>query len=147
MGRPQIATPPDPLLPPLPVPPANVPWWQITPTPMQFENIEFSRRVEFLSHPKVCDPLKGNVCQFGAFPAIVIGPDPVLGDASGTYPQPDSGESDGSGGSGVPLARTTTTMAQLLACAECNLGPLGWCKEGGTEFWLACSRVRYNCKV
>ncbi|KAK7052324.1 acyl-CoA N-acyltransferase [Favolaschia claudopus] len=33
---------------------------------------------------------------------------------------------------------------KLLSCAECDLGPLGWCKEGGTEFWLACSRVGYR---
>ncbi|KAJ7220498.1 acyl-CoA N-acyltransferase [Mycena pura] len=33
---------------------------------------------------------------------------------------------------------------KLLVCAECNLGPLGWCKEGGTEFWLVCSRVGYR---
>ncbi|KAJ6567707.1 acyl-CoA N-acyltransferase [Mycena vulgaris] len=33
---------------------------------------------------------------------------------------------------------------KLLACAECDLGPLGWCKEGGTEFWLACSRLGYQ---
>lgn len=33
---------------------------------------------------------------------------------------------------------------KLLACAECDLGPLGWCEEGGTEFWLACSRVAYR---
>ncbi|KAJ7740933.1 acyl-CoA N-acyltransferase [Mycena maculata] len=33
---------------------------------------------------------------------------------------------------------------KLLACAECDLGPLGWCKEGGKEFWLACSRVGYQ---
>ncbi|KAJ7103720.1 Mss4-like protein [Mycena epipterygia] len=33
---------------------------------------------------------------------------------------------------------------KLLACAECDLGPLGWCKEGGTQFWLACSRVGYK---
>ncbi|KAJ7864984.1 acyl-CoA N-acyltransferase [Mycena olivaceomarginata] len=33
---------------------------------------------------------------------------------------------------------------KLLACAECDLGPVGWCKEGGTEFWLACSRVGYR---
>ncbi|KAJ7267488.1 acyl-CoA N-acyltransferase [Mycena rebaudengoi] len=31
-----------------------------------------------------------------------------------------------------------------LTCAECDLGPLGWCKVGGTEFWLACSRVGYR---
>ncbi|KAJ7254663.1 acyl-CoA N-acyltransferase [Mycena haematopus] len=33
---------------------------------------------------------------------------------------------------------------KLLACAECDLGPVGWCREGGTEFWLACSRVGYR---
>ncbi|KAF7377690.1 Acyl-CoA N-acyltransferase [Mycena sanguinolenta] len=33
---------------------------------------------------------------------------------------------------------------KLLACAECDLGPVGWCKEGGTEFWLGCSRVGYR---
>ncbi|KAI1798253.1 acyl-CoA N-acyltransferase [Ganoderma leucocontextum] len=33
---------------------------------------------------------------------------------------------------------------KLLACAECDLGPLGWCEEGGTEFWLACNRVGYR---
>ena len=32
---------------------------------------------------------------------------------------------------------------KLLACAECDLGPLGWCEEGGKEFWLACPRVGY----
>ena len=32
---------------------------------------------------------------------------------------------------------------KLLACAECDLGPLGWCEEGGKEFWLACTRVGY----
>ncbi|KAH9919500.1 acyl-CoA N-acyltransferase [Epithele typhae] len=33
---------------------------------------------------------------------------------------------------------------KLLACAECDLGPLGWCEEGGREFWLACNRVGYR---
>ncbi|KAL1944064.1 hypothetical protein VTO73DRAFT_3882 [Trametes versicolor] len=32
---------------------------------------------------------------------------------------------------------------KFLACAECDLGPLGWCEEGGSEFWLACNRVGY----
>ncbi|KAH9923499.1 uncharacterized protein B0H18DRAFT_1014818 [Fomitopsis serialis] len=32
----------------------------------------------------------------------------------------------------------------LLSCADCDLGPLGWCEEGGNEFWLACSRVSYR---
>ncbi|ESK84676.1 acyl-CoAN-acyltransferase [Moniliophthora roreri MCA 2997] len=33
---------------------------------------------------------------------------------------------------------------KLLACAECDLGPLGWCEEAGTEFWLAPGRVGYR---
>jgi len=33
---------------------------------------------------------------------------------------------------------------KLIICAECDLGPLGWCEDGGTEFWLACSRVGYR---
>lgn len=76
---------PNPLLPPLPPPPNIIPWWLVTPSPMEFENIGFSRPVESLG-----DKMK------------------------------------------------------LLACAECDLGPLGWCKEGGKEFWLACSRVGYR---
>lgn len=32
---------------------------------------------------------------------------------------------------------------KLLACAECDLGPLGWSEEGACEYWLACSRVGY----
>ncbi|KIK59482.1 hypothetical protein GYMLUDRAFT_227051 [Collybiopsis luxurians FD-317 M1] len=81
-----------PLLPPLPNNPESVQWWLITPTPMQFENIGFSRPVESLS----------------------LSP------------------------SGKKL--------KLLACAECDLGPLGWSEEGGSEFWLACSRVGYRCE-
>lgn len=33
---------------------------------------------------------------------------------------------------------------KLLSCAECDLGPLGWCEEGGSEFWLASTRVGYR---
>ncbi|KAJ7768365.1 acyl-CoA N-acyltransferase [Mycena metata] len=47
----------------------------------------------------------------------------------------------------IGFSHATETLGvkmKLLACAECNLGPLGWCKEGGTEFWLACSRVGYR---
>jgi len=33
---------------------------------------------------------------------------------------------------------------KLLVCAECNLGPVGWFEEGGSEFWVACSRVAYR---
>ncbi|KAJ6551468.1 Mss4-like protein [Mycena capillaripes] len=47
----------------------------------------------------------------------------------------------------IGFSRATQSLGEkikLLACAECDLGPVGWCKEGGTEFWLACSRVGYR---
>ncbi|KAF8269447.1 acyl-CoA N-acyltransferase [Lactarius quietus] len=72
-----------PDLPGLPVPPKKTQWWLVTPSPMLFENIGFSKSVH------IDKPLK------------------------------------------------------LLACAECDLGPVGWCEPGGNEFWVACQRVRY----
>lgn len=33
---------------------------------------------------------------------------------------------------------------KIIICGECDLGPLGWCEDGGSEFWLACSRVGYR---
>ncbi|ORX35084.1 Mss4-like protein [Kockovaella imperatae] len=33
-----------------------------------------------------------------------------------------------------------------LSCADCDLGPVGWSFEGGTEAWLAVERVRYGVK-
>ncbi|KAG7553573.1 hypothetical protein FFLO_03005 [Filobasidium floriforme] len=30
-----------------------------------------------------------------------------------------------------------------LICAECDIGPLGWCYEGETEAWLSPSRLKY----
>ncbi|KAA1477795.1 acyl-CoA N-acyltransferase [Dentipellis sp. KUC8613] len=33
---------------------------------------------------------------------------------------------------------------KLLACAECDLGPVGWCLQGSSEFWVSCERVRYR---
>jgi hypothetical protein len=33
---------------------------------------------------------------------------------------------------------------KLLTCADCDLGPLGWCIPQSGEFWLACSRVGYK---
>jgi len=82
--------PVDPGLDPLPAPPVTVQWWLVTPSPMEFENIGFSR----------------------------------------------------------PVTRTGDNAAsprviKLLICADCDVGPLGWCEEGGKEFWLACSRVKY----
>ncbi|KAJ6504238.1 acyl-CoA N-acyltransferase [Mycena vitilis] len=47
----------------------------------------------------------------------------------------------------IGFSRATDSLGErmkLLACAECDLGPVGWCKEGGTEFWLACERVGYR---
>jgi len=45
-----------------------------------------------------------------------------------------------------PVQPLTTSgqRLKLLACAECDLGPLGWSEEGGSEYWLACSRVGYG---
>ncbi|KAH7890397.1 acyl-CoA N-acyltransferase [Phlebopus sp. FC_14] len=44
----------------------------------------------------------------------------------------------------VPAAgQPSAQRIRLLICADCDLGPLGWNEEGGNEFWLACSRVRY----
>ncbi|KAG6372986.1 Mss4-like protein [Boletus reticuloceps] len=82
--------PVDPALDPLPAPPATVQWWLVTPSPMTFENIGFSRSVV------------------------------RTGDNTAS-PKP----------------------MKFLICADCDVGPLGWCEEGGKEFWLACSRVKY----
>jgi len=76
-------------LPALPTPPETAQWWLVTPSPMAFENIGFSRPV----------------------------------------PQ---------------LSETEGRRMKLLVCAECELGPIGWCEEGGAEFWIACSRVAYR---
>jgi len=73
-----------PNLPTLPPPPDKMHWWLVTPSPMSFENIGFSKPTQ----------------------------------------------------SEKPL--------KLLACAECDLGPVGWCEPGGNEFWVACQRVRYR---
>ncbi|KIJ98946.1 hypothetical protein K443DRAFT_50899, partial [Laccaria amethystina LaAM-08-1] len=78
----------------LPTPPATAQWWLVTPSPMTFENIGFTR--------------------------------PVV-------PQIPSGK----------FIDRCCPRLKLLICAECDLGPLGWCEEGGSEFWLACSRVGY----
>ncbi|KAI0659152.1 acyl-CoA N-acyltransferase [Cubamyces menziesii] len=44
----------------------------------------------------------------------------------------------------VQMTGPSGRKLKLLACAECDLGPLGWCEEGGSEFWLACNRVGYG---
>jgi hypothetical protein len=38
------------LLPALPIPPETAQWWLITPSPMAFENIGFTRPVQSLAH-------------------------------------------------------------------------------------------------
>ncbi|TFK47365.1 acyl-CoA N-acyltransferase [Heliocybe sulcata] len=43
-----------------------------------------------------------------------------------------------------PLVGGTHPNMKLLACAECDFGPLGWCEQGGTEFWLHVGRVGYR---
>ncbi|KAF8343110.1 uncharacterized protein EI90DRAFT_829615 [Cantharellus anzutake] len=72
-------------LPKLPPSGETTSWWLITPNPMAFENIGFSRPVQ-----------------------------------------------------------TTSPRIRLLACAECDLGPVGWSLEGGNEFWVHPSRVGYR---
>ncbi|KZO90658.1 Mss4-like protein, partial [Calocera viscosa TUFC12733] len=62
-------------------------WWLITPSPMAFENVAFSRSIP---------------------------------------------------GQGEGRAR------KYLACAECELGPIGWCWEGGTQYWVSVERVGYR---
>ncbi|CAE6487995.1 unnamed protein product [Rhizoctonia solani] len=70
---------------PVSLPDGPTGWWLVKPSPMQFENIGFSRAV---------------------------------------------GGDDG---------------IKYLSCAECNLGPLGWCVERGpTEFWVNAGRVGYR---
>ncbi|KAG8927200.1 hypothetical protein FRC02_008407 [Tulasnella sp. 418] len=44
---------------------------------------------------------------------------------------------------GVADPNDPSIQLKLLSCAECDLGPLGWCMQGGSEFWVACSRVSY----
>ncbi|KAI0288318.1 Mss4-like protein [Russula brevipes] len=73
-----------PDLPTLPPPPNKTHWWLVTPSPMLFENIGFSKPTH------------------------------------------------------------TDKPRKLLACAECDLGPVGWCEPGGNEFWVACQRVGYK---
>jgi hypothetical protein len=90
----------------LPPPPETTHWWLITPSPMQFENIGFSRPVHAQG-------------------------------TSGRYPY------------GWVVDRLddlflSGKQLKLLSCAECDLGPLGWSEEGGSEFWLACARVGYR---
>ncbi|KAI5117345.1 hypothetical protein M0805_006244 [Coniferiporia weirii] len=44
-----------------------------------------------------------------------------------------------------PVAQASeNAKTKLLSCADCDLGPLGWCFEGGREFWLVCTRVGYR---
>ncbi|KAH7338303.1 acyl-CoA N-acyltransferase [Rhizoctonia solani] len=70
---------------PVSLPDGPTGWWLVKPSPMQFENIGFSRAV------------------------------------------------GGDGG------------IKYLSCAECDLGPLGWCVERGpTEFWVNAGRVGYR---
>ncbi|KIP11303.1 hypothetical protein PHLGIDRAFT_141530 [Phlebiopsis gigantea 11061_1 CR5-6] len=42
------------------------------------------------------------------------------------------------------LRESDSKRLKLLSCAECDLGPLGWCEEGGSEFWLPSTRVGYR---
>ncbi|KIY73223.1 Mss4-like protein [Cylindrobasidium torrendii FP15055 ss-10] len=78
------------LLPVMPPSSETTSWWLVEPSPMQFDNIGFSKAV-----------------------------------------------------TGLPLSPNGKRL-KLLTCADCELGPLGWCEEGGTKFYVACSRVGYR---
>ncbi|KAI6026510.1 Mss4-like protein, partial [Pisolithus microcarpus] len=57
------ARPLHPDLAPLPVPPATTHWWLITPSPMEFENIGFTRAVQFSGEtPGPTRTLKWLIC-------------------------------------------------------------------------------------
>ena len=45
---------------------------------------------------------------------------------------------------GAPGLSEAQGKVKFLICAECDLGPIGWSFEGGTEAWLAVERVRYG---
>jgi hypothetical protein len=97
----------NPHLPPLPEPPQTVQWWLITPSPMEFENVGFTRPVQPLTElgASLRSPLSSFLCTH---------------------------------------VHCEGRKIKLLTCAECDLGPLGWSEEGGSEFWLSCSRVAYR---
>ncbi|KZT54271.1 acyl-CoA N-acyltransferase [Calocera cornea HHB12733] len=79
---------PHPLFPPIT---PSQKWWLVTPSPMAFENVAFSRAVP-----------------------------PAAGDSGGR-------------------------ARKYLGCAECELGPVGWCWEGATtEYWVSVDRVGYR---
>ncbi|PIL27473.1 hypothetical protein GSI_10623 [Ganoderma sinense ZZ0214-1] len=107
----------------LPVPPAAAQWWLVRGNAMAFENIGFSRPVQGAADGwrfstdnwrRRFRNSSSNHCAF------------ISGTATTIVPS----------GSGKSM--------KLLACAECDLGPLGWCQEGGSEFWLAVNRVGYR---
>ncbi|KAG6867847.1 hypothetical protein C0993_010302 [Termitomyces sp. T159_Od127] len=109
--------PPQTLLAALPDPPEDADWWLIKPTPMQFENIGFSRPVQGVT--------QGGNGEFLANTFLPRRTGVLIGASMVPIP-------------GHPL--------KLIACAECNLGPLGWSEEGGQEFWVACRRVGYRAE-
>ena len=53
--------------------------------------------------------------------------------------------SDKALGSGAPGSDEGRKVKWLI-CADCDLGPIGWSYEGGTEAWLAVERVRYGAR-
>jgi hypothetical protein len=44
----------------------------------------------------------------------------------------------------VPDDEPKRGRVKFLICAECDLGPVGWSYEGGTEAWVAVERVKYG---
>jgi len=47
---------------------------------------------------------------------------------------------------GVTSPPSNNPITKLLTCAECDLGPLGWCEQGesGMTYWLVCNRLGYK---
>jgi hypothetical protein len=86
---------------------------------MVFENIGFSQDV------LRAEPLDSNEN---------IGPpaDPLDDDSNMTRYEPPIGYNE--------------KITKFFACAECDLGPLGWCEDGlnGKIYWIVCNRVRYK---
>jgi hypothetical protein len=45
---------------------------------------------------------------------------------------------------GLNEAAARGSRIKWLICADCDLGPLGWSYEGGSEAWIAADRLRYS---
>ncbi|KAH8109495.1 acyl-CoA N-acyltransferase [Phellopilus nigrolimitatus] len=81
----------------------------------------------------------------GKAPSSLLAPLPPVGDKTRCWlirPNPMAFENIGFS-KAVGQASEGPRM-KLLSCADCDLGPLGWCFEGGSEYWLVSERVGYR---